>query len=97
MKAQLVFCDIVLSEVLDGARNKAEHARVVKELSTRFEALPLTPEISVQFREILTYTGHERGSYLADHLIAAMAVAHNCALLTLNEKHFKAVKGLKLA
>lgn len=95
--AQLVICDIVLSEVLDGARNKAEHSRVMKELNARFEVLPFIPEISLHFREILAYTGHERASYLADHLIAATAMAHNCALLTLNEKHFKGIKGLKLA
>ena len=34
---------------------------------------------------------------LADHLIAATALAHDVPLLTLNTKHFKGIRGLKLA
>lgn len=95
--SQFFICDIVLSEMLDGARNKAEHAMLFKELTTRFELLPLTPDVSERFRGILVESGRERGSYLADRLIAATAMAHDCALLTLNQKHFKGIKGLKLA
>lgn len=89
--------DVVLSEMLDGARNKAEHAMLLDELTSKFEVLPFTPEVSEHFRQILTQGGHERGSYLADRLIAATAMAHGCALLTLNKKHFKGIRGLKLA
>ncbi|MBS1945723.1 MAG: type II toxin-antitoxin system VapC family toxin [Bacteroidetes bacterium] len=90
-------CDVVLSEMLDGARNKAEHAMLLDELTSKFEVLPFTPEVSEHFRQILTHGAHERGSYLADRLIAATAMAHDCALLTLNKKHFKGIRGLKLA
>lgn len=90
-------CDVVLSEMLDGARNKAEHAMLLDELTSKFEVLPFTAEVSDHFRQILTHGGHERGSYLADRLVASTAMAHGCALLTLNKKHFKGIKGLKLA
>lgn len=95
--AAFCICDVVLSEMLDGARNKAEHAMLLQELTTRFEVLPFTPEVSEQFRNILTHGGRERGSYLAGRLIAATAMAHECVLLTLNKKHFKGIAGLKLA
>lgn len=95
--AAFCICDVVLSEMLDGARNKAEHAMLLDELTTKFEVLPFSAEVSERFRQILFHGGHERGSYLADRLIAATAMAHDCALLTLNKKHFKGIKGLRLA
>ncbi|MEZ4808518.1 MAG: hypothetical protein R2815_13730 [Flavobacteriales bacterium] len=49
------------------------------------------------FRWILEGHAKENGVHLADHLIAATAIAHNVPLLTLNAKHFKGIKGLQLA
>lgn len=90
-------CDVVLAEMLDGARTKSEHAMLFNELTTRFELLPLTPEVSAHFRANLAKGEAQRGSHLADHLIAAIAMAHDCALLTLNKKHFRGIRGLVLA
>ncbi|HQV38673.1 MAG: PIN domain-containing protein [Flavobacteriales bacterium] len=92
-----VICDVVLSEMLDGARNEAEHDRIFLYLNKNFEILPLTMEVSVRFREILRSKGKDRGKNLADYLIAAIAIAHDIPLLTLNTKHFKGIKGLQLA
>ncbi|MBK9600028.1 MAG: PIN domain-containing protein [Flavobacteriales bacterium] len=66
-------------------------------LNKNFEILPLTMEVSVRFREILRSKGKDRGKNLADYLIAAIAIAHDIPLLTLNTKHFKGIKGLQLA
>lgn len=92
-----VICDVVLSEMLDGARNEAEHDRFFTYFNKSFEILPLTMEVSLRFREILRSTGKDRGKHLADYLIAATAIAHGVPLLTLNTKHFKGIKGLQLA
>ena len=37
------------------------------------------------------------GVHFADLFIVATAMAHDCFLLTLNQKHVKGIKGLKLA
>ncbi|MBK8583663.1 MAG: PIN domain-containing protein [Flavobacteriales bacterium] len=92
-----VICDVVLSEMLDGARNEAEHDRIFAYCNKKFEILPLTMEVSVRLREILRSAGKDRGKNLADYLIAATAIAHDMPLLTLNTKHFKGIKGLQLA
>ena len=95
--SSLVICDVVLAEILAGARNKAEYNRHHKELTTNFDILPFTMEVSQRFREILKYIAPEHHVHLADHLIAATAMAHDVPLLTLNKKHFTPIKGLKLA
>jgi predicted nucleic acid-binding protein len=54
-------------------------------------------EVSLRFRDILDHLESGRDVHFADHLIAAIAMAHDVPLLTLNRKHFAAIKGLKLA
>ena len=93
---QLVICDVVLAEVLVGARSKAEFNKHHHELTSNFHILPFTMEVSMRFRETLSSIAPEHHVHLADHLIAATAIAHDVPLLTLNTKHFKGIKGLKL-
>ena len=50
---QQVICDVVLCELLDGARNQAEHERMFRYFTTTFEVLPFTLEVSLKFRDIL--------------------------------------------
>ena len=95
--AQQLICDVVLSEVLDGARNEAEHDRMFAYFTRTFQILPFTMEVSLKFRSIVEASGKDRGAHLGDHLIAAIALAHAVPLLTLNKKHFTPIKGLKLA
>lgn len=95
--SNLVVCDVVLAEILAGARNKAEFARHHAELTGNFHVLPFTMEVSKHFREIIATIAPQHHVHLADHLIAATAMAHDVPLLTLNTKHFKGIKGLKLA
>lgn len=93
----LVLCDTVVAELLSGSRNRAEYDALWKELRVQFHILPFTMEVSKVFRWILEGHAKENGVHLADHLIAATAIAHNVPLLTLNAKHFKGIKGLQLA
>lgn len=92
-----VLCDVVVAEVLDGARNKAEHERLYTDLHGSFHVLPFTMEVSQVFRELLRRHDLLRGGKFGDLLIAATAMAHGCPLLTLNRKDFEQINGLKLA
>ncbi len=80
----LAICDAVLAEILTGARNRAEYDRLLGELNTHFHSLPMVAEVSTHFRTIMATTAREQGVHFADYLIAATALAHDCALLTLN-------------
>lgn len=94
---QVVLCDVVVAEVLAGTRNKQEYDTTHRELTTQFHVLPFTMEVSEHFRSIIAHEARELKVHFADQLIASTAMAHGCALLTLNKKHFKGIKGLKLA
>ncbi len=83
--------------MLVGARNKKEDEATDRELTKQFHVLPLTMEIPQHFRSILSHDTITLGVHLADQLIAAAAMAQGCALLTLDQKHFKGIQGLKLA
>ena len=93
----LAICDTVMAEVLSGVRNRAEFDATLRELDQHFHSLPLTIEVSRNFRAIIAHHARDHGVHFADYLIAATAIAHNVPLLTLNTKHFKGIKGLKLA
>ena len=93
----LVVCDAIVAEVLSGVRNRAEYDATFREISQQFHSLPLTMEVSRHFRDIMGYHARDNGVHFADYLIAATAIAHDVPLLTLNTKHFKGIKGLKLA
>ena len=91
-----VLCDVVLGEVLVGARSRKEYDELYKYLTKTYQKLPFTMEVSERFAELLT--GEERLLHgkLSDFLIAATALAHNALLLTLNRKDFEKLKGVRL-
>ena len=91
-----VVCDVVLAEVVAGGRNREEAERWFTHLATHYHVLPFTMEVSQHFRELTRQAWKHRGAHISDHLIAATAMAHGCALLTLNRKDFEGIKGLKL-
>ena len=92
-----VICDVVLAEVVSGARNRKEGDHWFVHLSSNYHVLPFTLDVSVHFRELTKGAWKHRGAHISDHLIAATALAHNCSLLTLNRKDFEPIKGLVLA
>lgn len=94
--ANMLLCDAIVAEVLAGTRNKKEYAITKGALFSEFQVLPMTMEVTKCFRSILDALTIGREVHFADQLIAATAIAHNVPLLTMNSKHFKGVKGLKL-
>lgn len=93
---EAVVCDIVVAEVVAGARNQREGEHWYAHLSSNYHVLPFTMEVSLHFRELIQSAWKHRGAHISDHLIAATALAHDCSLLTLNRKEFAVVKGLEL-
>lgn len=91
-----VICDIVLAEMIAGARNKKEADHWYEHLRTHYEILPFTREVSSHFREMARTAWTHRGAHISDQLIAATAMAHGCSLLTLNRKDFAKIEGLVL-
>ena len=96
-EAEVLFCDVVLAEILAGARNHEEYKKTFAHITRSYRILPITPEACDRFREMLAAKGANEGVHISDFLIAATALANDCALLTLNKKHFEKVKGLRLA
>ncbi len=94
---QTVICDVVLAELIAGARNAEEASKWYQHLRTRYHVLPFTMEVSGHFRELLKTAWRHRGTHLSDHLIAATALAHGCSLLTLNKKDVSHISGLHLS
>jgi predicted nucleic acid-binding protein len=93
----MLLCDAIVAEVLAGTRNKKEYAITKGALFGEFQVLPMTMEVTQCFRSILDDVTIGREVHFADQLIAATAIAHNVPLLTMNSKHFKGIKGLRLA
>ncbi|MFN3874471.1 MAG: PIN domain-containing protein [Flavobacteriales bacterium] len=89
-------CDIVVAEVVAGARNQREGEHWCAHLTSNYHVLPFTMGVSLRFRELIRGAWKHRGARISDHLVAATALAHDCSLLTLNKKDFERIKGLKL-
>ena len=84
-------------ELVQGCRNKTE-LKVVQRVfkSNHHDVLPVTREISDLAIELVEQFALSHSLYLADALIAATALSHDLILLSGNDKHFSAIKGLKL-
>ncbi len=94
--AEPVICDVVLAEMIAGARDRAEAERWYDHLLAHYHVLPFTMEVSLLFRDLVRSAWQHRGAHISDHLIAATAMAHGCPVLTLNRKDFERIKGLDL-
>jgi len=84
-------------ELLQGCRTKAELKVVQKAFkSDVHDVLPLTQNISTLACQLVEQYALSHSVHLADALIAATALSHGLVLLTGNDKHFSAIKGLRL-
>ncbi len=84
-------------ELIQGARNKQELASIKKGLALNStETLPINTAISNHAAKLVETYALSHGLQLADALIAATALEHNLTILTANNKHFSAVKTLKV-
>lgn len=84
-------------ELLQGCRSKAE-LKVVQKIFTLddHDVLPLTHNISNLACQLVEQYTLSHSVHLANALIAATAISHGLVLLSGNDKHFSAIKGLKL-
>jgi predicted nucleic acid-binding protein len=84
-------------ELVQGCRNKSELKVMQRAFkSNDHDVLPVTHVISDLACELVEQYALSHSVYLADALIAATALVHDLVLLSANDKHFSAIKGLKL-
>ena len=84
-------------ELLQGAKNKAQHKNVQSFISEfGFSVLPLSENIghrALIYVEEYALSSHMRAG---DAIIAATAVENNLPMVSSNTKHFKSIKELQL-
>lgn len=84
-------------ELAQGCRNKTELRVLQKAFKTSgHDVLPLTHDISDIACKLVEDYALSHSLHIADALIAATALSHDLVLLSANEKHFSAIKNLKL-
>lgn len=84
-------------ELLQGAKNKEQHKYVVHFLKDfGFQTLPTTENIGYRAAVYVEEYTLSNGIRSGDAIIAATAVEHGLTLCTSNQKHFKALKELRL-
>ncbi len=84
-------------ELVQGCRNNSELKVMQRAFkSNDHDVLPVTHCISDLACELVEQYALSHSVYLADALIAATALVHDLVLLSANDKHFSAIKGLKL-
>ena len=88
---------LTFMELLQGARTQKEIQRIKDFVSSlNFQLLPLTENIGHRASIYIEEYTVSRGIQVGDALIAATAIEHNLVLATGNQKHFKAIRDLKL-
>jgi predicted nucleic acid-binding protein len=95
-QAEVLFCDVVLAEILAGARDHIEYKKTFEHITRSYRILPITAEVCDRFREMLAVKRPNHSVHISDYFIAATAIVHACPLLTLNKKHFEHLHGLTL-
>ena len=93
---QALICSAVTSaELIVGARTRAE-LRAIDQLLARFQIEPIVADDSVRSLNWLKKYYHTHGVGFHDCLLAAAAVRLRMPVVTLNEKHFKVLPGVKV-
>jgi predicted nucleic acid-binding protein len=96
LAGDLFISRVATMELIIGAWNKKEQA-AVENFIARFEVHEITESIGQQAYGLVKQLAKSHGMTLADALIAATALEDNLILVSRNEKHFRAVKGLKFS
>lgn len=91
----IVLSCITVAELLQGAKNKEDLFQMNKILN-QYIVVPIDYSISNIFASLFQnyVLSHDTG--IADTLVAATTLHYNLPLLTINQKHFKHIPGLKL-
>jgi len=91
----IVVSDVILAELLFGARNKKELQFIKKDLS-QFVQLPIKSSISKEAVKLVDKYSISHKLSFADALIAATVLYFEMPLYTLNIKDFKFIEGIEL-
>jgi tRNA(fMet)-specific endonuclease VapC len=98
--AHVMICSIVKAELLFGARKSrhvTENLEGLRNLLAPFESLPFDDAAAGHYGMIRANLEREGTPIGAnDLLIAAIALAHDCRLVTRNSREFERVVGLRL-
>lgn len=90
-----LICSVVTkAELIVGSRNRAE-VRAIDQLLARFKVEPIVAGDSVRALNWLKKLYHSHRVGFHDCLLGAVAVRNRIPVATLNEKHFKALPGVK--
>lgn len=88
---------LTFMELLQGARSQKEIGHIKDFISRfNFQVLPLTENIGHRASIYIEEYTVSQGLRVGDALIAATAMEHHLVLATGNQKHFKAIRELKL-
>lgn len=93
--SQLAISVISQAELYYGALNKAELLRIQKHLSL-LHNLPIDPQISNRFIELMVQYSLSHKLAIPDALIAATALVNDLELYTLNIKDFRFIENIRL-
>lgn len=86
---------IVYLELIQGAKNKAEVAKIEKYLN-RFELIHFDKAVSQKAIELVRTYSKSHGLMLPDSIIAATCLENDLTLITYNVKDFRFIKNLKI-
>jgi predicted nucleic acid-binding protein len=88
---------VSLMEVLQGARSRTEMQTFLKSMRLLgFRTLPLTESIGNAALALIEEHALSTGLHLEDALIAATAIENGEALISANDRHFRAIRRLEL-
>jgi len=94
-QANLICSAVTKAELIAGSMSRGE-LRAIDQLLDRFETEPIVADDSARALIWLRKFYHSRGVGFHDCLLGAAAVRRRIPLATLNEKHFKALPGVKV-
>lgn len=92
----IILSAVVVAELYAGVREGAEQA-MLDELVAHLRVEPVTDAIAAAAGLLKRDYGKSHGVGLGDAIVAATALAHNAALLTLNTRHYPMLRNLKAA
>ena len=88
--------DIVLMELYQGAKSKEDLNFIIKNIS-QFKVLNTTHEIVKLSTMLVKRYNLSHNLKILDAIIASTSLVYNLELLSLNQKDFRYIDGLKLA
>jgi predicted nucleic acid-binding protein len=91
----LLCSTVTQAELIVGSRTRGE-IREIDQLLARFQNEPIASSDSTRAITWLRKYYHSRGVGFHDCLLGAAAVRRKIPIATLNEKHFKALPGVKV-